>query len=270
MPKPTPDQIRRYADDGVYLAGQLLTQAQFEKARSCYDYVRANPSRRAATAFRGTEHEHFIDDTHPESWKVGLQDLVHEASFSEYLAELWDSQHVWYFGDEYFAKEGGRVCHSPWHQDHSVLPTAGRHWVNLWISFEHLPAHNSIGVVRGSHLGKLYNGAAYTDAYDMTKPLHPDSDYERLPDIDADLERDPDAWDVVSFETRPRDIVVFHPYCLHGRAPIDARTPNRHTLVLRFFGDDATYSALPNTDWAHLESQVTGAPFRSSWFVQLL
>ena len=78
VPKPTPDQIRRYANDGVYLAEQLLTQAQLEKALSCYDYVRANPSRRAATAFRGTEHEHFVDDTHPESWKVGLKELMRD------------------------------------------------------------------------------------------------------------------------------------------------------------------------------------------------
>ena len=88
--------------------------------------------------------------------------------------------------------------------------------------------------------------------------------------MDAELDRDADAWDVVSFETRPGDIVVFHRYCLHGRAPIDERTPNRHTLVLRFFGDDGTYSALSNTDWPHIESQVTGAPLRSSQFVQLL
>ena len=44
VPNPTPDQIRRYANDGVYLAEPLLTQAQLEKALSCYDYVRANPA----------------------------------------------------------------------------------------------------------------------------------------------------------------------------------------------------------------------------------
>ncbi|MYE13415.1 MAG: phytanoyl-CoA dioxygenase family protein [Gammaproteobacteria bacterium] len=270
MQKPAQDQIERYAQDGVYLAEQLLTPAQLEKARSCYDYVRANPSPSALTAFAGTEHEHFVDQTNPESWKLGLRELVREASLAEYLAELWGSEHVWYFGEEYFAKEGGKVSHTPWHQDHSVFPVAGWHWVNLWIPFEPLPAHNSLGVVRGSHRGKLYNGTTYTDADDMTKPLYPDSDYERLPDIEADLERDPNAWDVVSFETRPGDVVVVHPYCLHGRATIDARTPDRHTLVLRFFGDDVTYSPLPGPhDWLDLDSEVPGAPLRSPAFVQL-
>ena len=41
-------------------------------------------------------------------------------------------------------------------------------------------------------------------------------------------------------------------------------TPERHTLVLRFFGDDATYSSLPNTDWSFLDDQTDGAPYRSS------
>ena len=269
MPTPTEEQKRRYVDDGVFLAKHFLTPAQIRTARSCYDHARANPSPYALTAFGGTEHEHFVDNTHPECWELGLRDLVADAGFADYVAELWGSEHVWYFGDEYFAKEGGKVCHSPWHQDHSVIPTAGMHWVNMWISFERLPARNSIAVVRGSHRGKLYNGTTYNDAQDMTRPLYPDSDFERLPDIEADLERDPDAWDVVSFDTEPGDVVVLHPYCLHGRAPIDAQTPDRHTLVLRFFGDDATYSPLPRNDWLHLESQVPGAPFRSASLVQL-
>ena len=270
MPTPTREQKRRYVDDGIFVAKQLLTPEQFEKAKSCYGHARANPGQNALTAFGGTEHEHFVDNTHPECWDFGLRDLVADAGFADYLAELWGSEHVWYFGDEYFAKEGGRVSHTPWHQDHSAFPVAGMHWANMWISFERLPARNSIAVVRGSHRGKLYNGTTYDDVHDMTKPLYPDSDLERLPDIEADLERDPDSWDVVSFDTEPGDVVVLHPYCLHGRAPIDARTPNRHTLVLRFFGDDVTYSPLPSeSDWLHLESTVPGAPLRSPSFVQL-
>jgi hypothetical protein len=272
MVTPTEEQKQLYADEGVYLAKGFLSQDLLRKARSCFDFVRANPSPRVATAYPGTDQEHFVDDSHPESWQAGIRGFVEEAGIANYVSELFDSEHVWYFLDEYFSKEGGRVSYTPWHQDHSVIPTKGEQWVNLWISFESLPARNSLGVIRGSHLGPLYNGASYMNPDDLTDPLYKDSEYERVPDIRADLECDPSSWEVATFDTEPGDVLFMHPFALHGAAPIDEQTPERHTMVLRFFGDDAAYSPLPKMhyDWSHLESQEAGAPFRAKQYHQLL
>jgi hypothetical protein len=38
---------------------------------------------------------------------------------------------------------------------------------------------------------------------------------------------------------------VIHPGSLHGGAPVDASFPDRHTIVFRFVGDDATFRAPP-------------------------
>jgi hypothetical protein len=260
--RPTQEQKSRYRNDGSYLAKNFLQPAQLAQARAIYDFCRANPGKRKLVPFAGTPDEHLIIDTVPGAWENGISAFVKSVGFNDYLADLWGSEHVWYFGEELFAKEGGTVGGSPWHQDHSAMPIAGNHWANMWISFEPLPAHNSIATVRGSHNGKLYNGAAYQDANNPTQPLHPDSDYERLPDISADLQRDANSWDIATYDTEPGDVVVFHPFTLHGGAPVDRVTPNRHTLVLRFFGDDATYHELPNIDWPSVEDQTTGAPFR--------
>ena len=79
------------------------------------------------------------------------------------------------------------------------------------------------------------------------------------------------------------DVLFLHPYALHGGGPTDEQTPNRHTMVLRFFGDDAVYSPLPHTQpksnwsgmgnagaWSFLESMEPGAPFRAKRFHQLI
>ena len=111
----------------------------------------------------------------PGAWQAGLNALVNEVPFADYLAELWGSEHVWYLAEELFAKggnHGGKLANSPWHQDSSYVPIHGQHWVNMWISFEPLPARNSIAVVRGSHRGKRYNGTSYSDPDNPTKPLH--------------------------------------------------------------------------------------------------
>lgn len=39
---------------------------------------------------------------------------------------------------------------------------------------------------------------------------------------------------------------MVHPGSLHGGAPVDADFPSRHTLVFRFFADDATLLPLPD------------------------
>lgn len=269
---PTDEQKGVFAEEGVYLAKGFLTEDLVRKARACFDFVRTNPSPRAVTAYPGTDQEHFVDDSHPESWQSGIKNFVAEAGVAHYVSELLDTEHVWYFLDEYFSKEGGRVSYTPWHQDHSVIPTQGKHWVNLWISFQSLPARNSLGVIRGSHLGQLYNGASYRDSEDLTDPLYKNSEYKRLPDIRADLERNPASWDMVSFDTEPGDVLFVHPYALHGGAPIDEQTPERHTMVLRFFGDDAAYSPRPGMayDWSYLESQTEGEPFRAKQYHQLI
>jgi hypothetical protein len=73
---------------------------------------------------------------------------------------------------------------------------------------------------------------------------------------------------------------VLHPGTLHGGAPVDAAFPNRHTLVLRFFGDDATFSPLPHEsrsgyarDGVLFKNEMAtlqpGAPFRSPVFRQV-
>ena len=111
---------------------------------------------------------------------------------------------------------------------------------------------------------------------DRTDPLHKGSEFERLPDIRADLARDPSSWDVATYDIEPGDVLFFHPYALHGGGPTDEQTPNRHTMVLRFFGEDAVYSPLPHTNfnngggmWSFLESVEPGAPFRSKKYYQL-
>ena len=62
----------------------------------------------------------------------------------------------------------------------------------------------------------------------------------RLPDIEAHR----DDYEIVSFAVEPGDVVAFHPAMLHGGA---ATRPGkqRHTLSLRYFGEDARVAWRP-------------------------
>lgn len=269
-----------FARDGAVLIEGFLDAEQLAMCRAAFDWNIANPGPSAVTVFPGTGSEHHNDNANPRAAEH-LRRLARSIPFGDLFAELWGSEHVWYFAEEVFMKKGGIGGRSPWHQDTSYLPWGGDHWANAWISFEAVPKANSLEIVRGSHRGVLHDGADFRHADDPTAPLHgPESGLPRLPDIEAERKADPNAYDILSWAGQPGDMVVLHPGSLHGGGPVDADFPDRHTLVLRFFGDDAVFRALPSKtksryppqgmlfheELAHL---ADGEPFRAPIFEQL-
>ncbi|WP_028932376.1 phytanoyl-CoA dioxygenase family protein [Pseudonocardia spinosispora] len=268
-----------FRNDGAVLIEDCLTDTQLAQCREVYDWTVQNPGPNASGMFHGTEKQSHVDNANPLV-KDRLDALMPSLPFGRLFAELWGSDHVWYFAEEVFLKAGGRGGRSSWHQDTAYLPWAGEHWANAWISFQPVPKPNSLEIVRGSHRGIQYDGTTFADPDDPTDPLHGGDVLPRLPNIDAELAADPDAYDLVSWATTPGDVVALHPRSLHGGAGVDAACPDRHTLVLRFFGDDATFRALPdvNRDFARngvlfveeMAKLNPGDPFRSPVFRRLV
>lgn len=271
---------KQYAEDGAVLIKNCLNPAELAECRAAFDWAVANPGPGAFQIFNGTEHQTHNDNSNPNA-KERLDALVATLPFGKLFAELWGSGHVWYFAEEVFVKAGGTPGRTPWHQDTSYLPWAGNHWGNAWISFEPVPRKNGLEVIRGSHRGIRYDGTTFRNPDDPTEPLHGPGavpPLPRLPDIEAERARDPGAYDVLSWATEPGDVLLLHPGSLHGGAPVDADFPARHTLVFRFFGDDATYRSLPDSGFTRhgilfgkeTAALKNGDPYRSPVFRQLV
>lgn len=272
------EQMRRdLAEDGAIVARGLFTRAQLQRMRDCFEYGLAHPSPMAQRVYPGTEDEHFNDYGNPENGDYYLP-VIKELRLGEFVADLWGSEHAWFLGEELFMKSGGKAGRSPWHQDTSYMAGNGPHLTNIWVSFESLPKKNSLEVVRGSHRGPEYDGTDYTDPKNPTKPIWGDENFPRLPDIEAERATDSEKWDVLSWDLEPGDALVFHSGSLHGGAPVTPDCPIRHTIVMRFFGDQIYYRPLPTTApnfvWDLREyddrSLTPGEPFRSPYFAQLV
>jgi ectoine hydroxylase-related dioxygenase (phytanoyl-CoA dioxygenase family) len=272
----TEEMKRDFSRDGAIVVRGLFTPDQLKSVRESFDYGIAHPSPVAGNVFKGTDEEHFNDFTNPANSDhyVGM---IKELGLHDLMASLWDSENVWFLGEELFVKTGGKAGRSPWHQDTSYLAANGDHLANIWISFESLPRENSLEIVRRSHRGIQYDGAAYMDPSDPTRPVWGEGSFARLPDIEAERRKDPASWDVVSWAMEPGDALVFHSGALHGGAPVSPKCPTRHTLVLRFFGDRLFYRPLPSTkpdyplDMRKYEdkSMTPGAAFRARYYPQL-
>ena len=246
---------QRFLADGAIKLPNFLDDAALERCRECYDWSVKHPG--PFSAYEGS----YNDIANPEAVKV-YESMLRAIPFGDFLAELWESENVWFWAEEILVKEAG-TKRTYWHQDTMSLPFTGEHLANFWITFESLPKTNSLEIVRASHHGPLYQPRC-------------------IPDIEAERRQDPTSWDVLSWAITPGDVIVFHPGALHGGAPVDAAHPDRHSLSLRFFGEDTTYRPPPGNPRASTEYRSVvelrpasdptlkdGDPYRSSRFLQL-
>lgn len=271
-------QKQDLAIDGAIVLRGLFSPERLERLREAFDYGIAHPSSLHGYAYKGTDQETFNDYGNYNNRAVHLE-TVKALELGELVASLWGSEHVWLVGEEIFVKKGGLGGRSPWHQDNSYSPVEGPHLLNIWTSFEKIPRKNALEFVRGSHRGVQYNGTSYDDANDHTKPLWHKTDWPRLPDIEGERAKDPDSWDVFTFDLEIGDALVFHSGILHGGAPVTPDCPIRHTLVYRFHGDQTFYRPLPLEGGSSFEYDISdmndpslrpGDPYRSKYSDQLL
>src|SRR5262245_32689612 len=153
---------RDFAKDGAIAVRGLFGPDALKRVRESFDYGVAHPSPFAGQVFKGTDDAHFNDQSNPRNAGQYLA-LIKELGLHDFIASLWDSENVWFLGEELFIKSGGKSGRSPWHQDTSYMAATGDHLANVWISFESLPRENVLEIVRGSHRGIQYDGAAYVD-----------------------------------------------------------------------------------------------------------
>ncbi|WP_175828903.1 phytanoyl-CoA dioxygenase family protein [Burkholderia cepacia] len=271
------DQMKRdLARDGAIVVRGLFSPERLQRMREAFDYGIAHPSPLHGVVYKGTPDETFNDYGNFENRDVHIA-TVKELALDEFVASLWETEHVWFLGEELFIKKGGKGGRSPWHQDTSYVPVSGPQMLNIWTSFEKIPRHNALEFVRGSHAGIQYNGTSYNDANDHTTPLWRDCSWPRLPNIEAERAKDVAAWDVFTWGLEPGDALVFHSGMLHGGAPVTPDCPDRHTLVYRFHGDKLFYRPLPSEgcnfdyDISDLNdpSLTPGEPYRSPYCTQL-
>ncbi|MFU8813991.1 MAG: phytanoyl-CoA dioxygenase family protein [Pseudomonadales bacterium] len=214
---------------GVVRLDGALSAAALWEVEAAMEHSFANPSP-GAVHFYADEAARFFQDTGksyiPLVRRIGLDAMV-EA--------LWGEPRIWYMGEQLFLKDGGHSRRTPWHQDTSYLRMRGEQLIACWITLDPLPKHHSLEFVRGSHHGVLYNGSAFSPR-DDTARLYKNSPLPRLPDIQGNR----GAFDIVSWDLVPGDIVVFHLGILHGGAGTEPGM-RRRTASLRFMGPDVVY-----------------------------
>jgi len=170
------------------------------------------------------------------------------------------AKEVRFFYDQMFVKwpspeKSGTVGNTPWHHDLTFWPVRGEEIVSIWCPLDRTSLINGgLEFVPGSHQWKA-RYKSYGVGIDF-----PSDVLEELPKLysatNGDFDpRDPPAeastrTDVVTFDCKPGDVLIFSPLVLHGAPANRSSSEKRRALAFRYVGTDVVFDDLkhgPNT-----------------------
>jgi ectoine hydroxylase-related dioxygenase (phytanoyl-CoA dioxygenase family) len=268
----------QWTADGVVLIRGALDADAMRCAEQAFQWSLEHPGPGARPVLDGKAGAFYQDHANPAAF-AAYRELLCTTGLADLIGDVMGSEAVWLLYEQIWLKEHGDTLRTPWHQDLPYVPMAGTHLATAWINLDTVPLDRSLELVRGSHRGPLYNPTAF-DPDDPRAAMFDADTWPSLPDLDAERDR----WPIVSWAVAPGDVVVFHPAILHGGAATRAGE-RRRTISLRFFGDDATCAARPESGLHDIDRltrddgrgdpmvamamQPAGSPFRHPAFPRL-
>jgi hypothetical protein len=229
-----------YARDGVVLVPGVLDASEQAVARKMFDWSRGHPGQAAGEVTLGGPGQTVFIDTHSRYSRAWYLDALKDSLMPAIAAAVLGVDRLWYLGEQVFVKTGEEGTRStPWHQD-SDLPIDATGAIGLWMAFEPLDRAHGLQFVRGSHRGPELNPITSVDA-DGTHFLYPSATHlVPFPDIDADRS----AFDIIAWDYRPGDLILFHTLTIHGGATVPPGG-KRNTLCVRFVDAEVRYKPRP-------------------------
>jgi len=230
-------EIRTFHKDGVVCLRGVLDQSWIEYMRKAVEVAMQFPGPHAEEyEFNddktcSTTKGRFFGDIDIARRHRKFRRFAHESPTAAIAGALMGSNKINFFYDHLLVKEPGTYAKTPWHQDQPYWAVSGQQVCTTWIPFDHVESHVSVEFVRGSH-----RWAAFSPYHFATGKQYRSTGLPPLPDIESQR----CSHDIVAFETRPGDCLVFHAMILHS-APGNQSSQRRRALAIRWTGDDARY-----------------------------
>jgi len=167
-----------------------------------------------------------------------IRDVAFDSKLPSICAHLMDSSYVNFWEDTTFIKTPNTPQRTAFHQDLTYFQIRGKKCCVVWMPLD--PVQKSTGAmqyIRGSHLWKTQ----FAPNLFITQTLMLDAQDPKLPDI----ELNPDAYDIVTIEADPGDIIIHDVMTIHGSGGNMSNDQTRRAMSFRYCGDDITYYNRP-------------------------
>ncbi len=234
--------VADFARDGAVVVRGLATPAEVATVAAGIERVLAAPSERHKVASAADDTGRFIEDFRNWQEVPEYERFIRGSKAADVAKALMRSETVRLYHDHTLVKEPGTRQRTPWHQDQPYYNIDGSQNCSMWLPVDPVPVSSTLRFVAGSHRGPWLMPRTFLD--DQAK-WFPEGSLADLPDVDGDLERDPDAHRILAWELEPGDAVFFHMLELHAAGGVEG--PNRRrAFSVRFLGDDIRHAP---RDW---------------------
>jgi ectoine hydroxylase-related dioxygenase (phytanoyl-CoA dioxygenase family) len=236
----SPGEIETFRRDGVVMLSGMFDEEWIDLLRSGLDAHLDEPTTRARVWDRDEAGRTMFWDS--LAWRdvAEYRRFVFESPAAEIAARLLGSSRINFFFDAVFVRSAGSQFETPWHQDEPYWSVEGHDTCTVWMPLVPVKAKNALAFVPGSHSGLM----AF-DQYDFGS-LNPDgkidvdrSDFSATAEADIpDINADPDAFGVLSWDMDPGDCVVFNSRILHGGSGLLDPGEDLRVFTSKWLGDD--------------------------------
>lgn len=226
------DLVGRFDEDGVVCVRNVFDEAEIDRLAGFVGNWLAHPGAHSRDFGQGGGS--FFSDIFGWQRDDAYGDWLLRSPLGKIAGALLQVPEVRLYFDHLLVKEPGGAAKTPWHQDAPYWPMSGRQCLTGWIALDPIDlASGAVEYVRGSHAaGAIYAPEAFSGDRSLTN-----ANLVPLPDIDVNR----DAFDIVSWDLSPGDVVFHHCLTLHG-APANRRNDRRRRgLAVRFIGPDIRF-----------------------------
>lgn len=189
-----------------------------------------------------------------------IRDVAFFSALPGIAADLLEAERVQFWEDTTFVKAPHTRQRTAFHQDLAYFQISGDQCLIAWIPLDPAGLWNGVTqYVRGSHRW----GEVYAPNIFLSQTTFPGAEGPRCPDIEAD----PGAFDIVSFEVEPGDVILHHVLTVHG-AGGNVSDSWRRAVSFRYCGERVRYLDRPGAiPQVGVTGQITdGRPLPSSIF----
>ena len=259
----TEEEIETYWRDGVVHLPNIMGMEWIERMRTALDRILEDPGQYGNNINPDGSEGRFAFESFMWIYDDNFKDLAFDSPLAPIAAQVLRSKRVHHLFDFYFSKEPHTPQHTLWHQDQGGNPVHGRQVAGSWVPLDVVTVESgAVEYIRGSHNWNRWFVAPIDDepkvtesdtAYDLSfEQIAPGGDtdggddariakYDEVFEPQPDFESMRDELDIVTFDSKPGDVVLNHLSTVH-HAPGNLSDRRRRALGARWSGDDAVFA----------------------------
>ena len=233
-------EVTNYHRDGVVLLREMFDADWIALLREGLQTNCDNPTYRSRVWDRDAEGRTMFWDSQAWQGIEQYRQFIFDSPAARIAGELMGSTEINFFFDAVFVRSPGSQFSTPWHQDEPYWSVEGYDTCTLWMPLVPVKKENALAYVPGSHRrDSVFYQYNFGDLNPDGKTGVDQVDFSAIADAEIpDIDADPDAFGVVSWDMQPGDCVVFNSRIMHGGSGKLAEDRDLQVFTTKWLGDD--------------------------------